>query len=70
MAIDGQRVRELREASGLSQDTLATRARISRTTINKIEGGHQPLPLVAESLATALGVTVADISTGLSEATA
>jgi DNA-binding XRE family transcriptional regulator len=58
-ALRHSRLRELREAAGLTQAELASRARVSRQMVGAVEGGHH-LPRVdaAMSLATALGTDV------------
>ncbi len=58
----GDRVRGLRERSGMSQGELAQRSGIHRVTINRVEAGQQDigashLPRLAE----ALGVEVGDL---------
>jgi transcriptional regulator with XRE-family HTH domain len=52
------RVRELREALGLTQAELADRARVRRATVNRIENAHvTAIDLeVLDKLADALGV--------------
>ena len=51
-------VRRLRERRALSQRELAARAKLSVTTINRIESGqHKPMPRTVRKLAEALGVT-------------
>lgn len=59
----GGRVRELRRAAGLSQESLAAAAGIDRSTLAKIETGSRlpDLPTVV-SLAEALGVSVSTIT--------
>jgi len=54
-----QRVRELREAQGLTAIQLADRARIAHSYIAIIEAGQQRLPPrgILSRLARALGVT-------------
>lgn len=56
----GQRLRQLREAEGLSIEALATRSGVSRSSISLIErGGSSPTAVVLDKLSTALGATVA-----------
>lgn len=56
----GERLRELREAAGLSRPALAIRAGITRGYLRKLEAGdHAPRPEMAAKLAAALGVEVA-----------
>jgi len=55
-----QRVRDLRAASGLSLDALATQSGISRSMISLIERGESsPTAVLLEKLATGLGVPLA-----------
>jgi len=59
----GDFVREKREALGLTQTELSARAKIQRTTVNRIETGTTQLPSadIRRRLATALGVSHLDI---------
>lgn len=58
----GPKVRELREAAGLSQEDLAHQAKISTSTLSRIERGtYQPRLDTLNKLAQALGVPVADL---------
>jgi len=51
-------VRRLRELRALSQRDLAALAKLSVTTINRIESGQRkPMPRTVRKLAEALGVT-------------
>ena len=51
-------VRRLRELCALSQRELAARAKLSVTTVNRIETGQRkPMPKTIRKLAEALGVT-------------
>ncbi|HZU75610.1 MAG TPA: helix-turn-helix transcriptional regulator [Dehalococcoidia bacterium] len=55
----GERLRELREAAGLSAPELAARVGTTRSHIHKLEAGkHAPRPEMAARLAAALGVDV------------
>jgi len=55
-----RRVRELRDAHGLSLDALASRSGVSRSTISLIERGESsPTAAVLDKLASALGVALA-----------
>jgi transcriptional regulator with XRE-family HTH domain len=57
-----KRVRELRAASGLSLDALATLCGVSRSMISLIERGESsPTAVVLERLATGLHVTLASL---------
>jgi transcriptional regulator with XRE-family HTH domain len=59
----GQRVRALREAKGLTQDELATRAGLHRVHVTQIEGGRYESPRLdtLRRLAKALGVSLAEL---------
>ncbi len=58
----GQRVRELRESRGLSQESLAAVAGLHRTHISLIERGHRSVRLeTVVALATAMAVEPADL---------
>ncbi|RZT09948.1 Transcriptional regulator, contains XRE-family HTH domain [Duganella sp. CF402] len=55
-----RRVRELRDAAGLSLDALAARSGVSRSNISLIERGESsPTAAVLDKLASALGVALA-----------
>lgn len=61
------RLRAAREAAGLGQSDLATRAGVSRQLVGAVEAGrHQPRVDSALALADALGVTVESLFGGLS----
>jgi transcriptional regulator with XRE-family HTH domain len=61
----GQRIRELRARSGLSQELLAHRAGLDRTYISGVERGERNISIVnIEKLAAALNVTVAYMFSG------
>jgi transcriptional regulator with XRE-family HTH domain len=55
IAAIGRRVREVREAAGLTQHALAKRAKISRVTVSQLENGHreQVKPATIEKIARA-----------------
>jgi transcriptional regulator with XRE-family HTH domain len=56
------RIRQLRTAAGLSQEALAIRAGLHRTHVSLIERGQRSVRLeTVQQLATALGVTPADL---------
>jgi transcriptional regulator with XRE-family HTH domain len=58
----GKRVRELREARGLSQEELGHRARLHRTAISFVERAERSATLeTVEKLARALRVEPADL---------
>jgi len=53
------KLKELREAKGLSQAALAKKARVTREYVNKLEAGrYDPTVGVLQRLARALGVSV------------
>ena len=59
------KLRKLREASGLSQDALARRARITREYVNKLEAGqYDPTVKTLTRLAKALSVPVTRLMPG------
>ncbi len=56
------RIRDIRERSGLSQAALARRLQISRSYLNRIENGKSnPSITMAVRIAKALNVTLNDI---------
>lgn len=58
----GLKIRELREAASLTQEDLAHEARISTSTLSRIErGNYQPRMNTLGKLAQALKVPVADL---------
>ena len=58
----GNRLRELREAKGLTQAQLADLIGVSRKTVNTVENGvFVPSTVVALKLAGALGCTVEEL---------
>ncbi len=58
----GQRVRALRQCSGMTQEQLGNAAKLFRTYIARIESGSaDPTVSVLLRLADALGVTVHDL---------
>ena len=58
----GNRLRELREAKGLTQAQLADASGMSRKTVNTVENGvFVPSTIVALKLAAALQCTVEDL---------
>ena len=53
------RIRELREAKGLSQEELAWKAEVNRTSMNHIENGRRNISIeTLEKIINALEVTV------------
>jgi transcriptional regulator with XRE-family HTH domain len=62
----GSRVRQLRQARGLSQEAFADKCGLDRTYISGIERGKRNVALRnIESIARALGVSIAELSEGL-----
>ena len=58
----GARIRERREALGLTQGELARKAKLGRVTVNRIERGSQDSTLTTlHPIARALGVSVRDL---------
>lgn len=58
----GRRLRELRQARGLSQEELAFRAGVHRTYVSSAERGERNVSLVnIERLAKALEVEISDL---------
>ena len=58
----GLRLKHLRTAQGLSQEALASKARITREYVNKLEAGrYDPTISVVQRLAKALKVTIAEL---------
>ena len=62
MAELGNRIREARDARGLTQAELAERIGVSRKTVNTVENGvFVPSTIVALKLAGALGCPVEEL---------
>ena len=58
----GDRVRELRERMGLSQEALASAADLDRTYVGSVERGERNISLInIHRIARALGVPVRDL---------
>ena len=58
----GNRVRELREARGLTQEQLASEARIDNSHLGKLERGEgNPTVALVTRIALALGVDIKDL---------
>lgn len=55
------RLKALRDKRALSQQELADRSGVSRTTILKLEGGRNAWPQTVRKLARALGVDPAEL---------
>lgn len=59
----GNRVRELREKEGMSQDQLAYECDMDRTTILRIEKGHYETGITSIAvIAKALGIETAELT--------
>lgn len=57
----GQRIKELREASSMSQKDLSYAAELDRSYIASVENGQRNISIVnIEKIAIALGVTLKD----------
>ncbi|GEP71985.1 hypothetical protein FD12_GL001584 [Lentilactobacillus rapi DSM 19907 = JCM 15042] len=56
------KIRELRQAMGLSQSALADKSGVPQTTISAIESGTNLTYETAKKLAKALGVTTDELS--------
>lgn len=71
MAIDictkaGRRIRELRDARGMNQETLAGLAKLGRISLSRIENGKaEPGLRTLVNLARALDVTVSELLEGI-----
>ncbi len=64
----GDRLKQQRIALGLSQDALAKRIELRRTSVTNIEGGQQKAPLhVLYRFCAALGIPIAEVLPQLSE---
>lgn len=62
----GNRVRELRKASGLSQEAFADKCGLDRTYISGIERGRRNVSLCnIEAIARALGISISELMQGL-----
>jgi DNA-binding XRE family transcriptional regulator len=55
------RLKEIRKKAGISQTDLAITASVHPSTLNRIERGVRPNRKTAESLASALGLPLADV---------
>jgi transcriptional regulator with XRE-family HTH domain len=65
----GQRLKQIREAAGVSQAQLAERVPCHILTISKIERGlHEPAWPLVQALARALGVPCTDFENGEGQA--
>lgn len=67
MGIIGDNVRRVREARGLSQAALARRAGVSQPTIADLESGHNETTKKLPSIASALGVSPAELDPQLAQ---
>jgi transcriptional regulator with XRE-family HTH domain len=62
----GRRVRELRTGLGLSQEAFAEKCGLDRTYVSGIERGQRNVGLRnIESIARALGITLAELMEGV-----
>lgn len=62
----GRNVKAIREASGLSQEEVASRARLDRTYISGIERGKRnPTVLALVDIASAMSVQLSDLIKGI-----
>ncbi len=62
----GKRVRELRKARGLSQETFAEQCHLDRTYISGIERGKRNVALRnIEAIAQALSLSVSELTEGM-----
>lgn len=58
----GAKVRQIREAKGLSQEKFADLAELHRTYIGSVERGERNISLInIEKIAKALGVKITDL---------
>jgi transcriptional regulator with XRE-family HTH domain len=58
----GTRIRKLRESRAMTQAALATKAKISREYVNKLESGrYDPTMGVLQRIARALGVSLPNL---------
>lgn len=63
----GSRCRELRVATGLSQEAFARRAGVDRTYYSSVEAGSRNVTIgTMARIAAALGVTMSDLLEGVS----
>ncbi len=61
----GERVRELRKAKGMSQESLALACELDRTYIGGVERGERNISLVnIYKIAAALGVPIKELFNG------
>lgn len=62
----GKRVRELREATGLSQEAFADKCGLDRTYVGGIERGERNAAVLSlKKLAKGLGVTLSELLEGV-----
>lgn len=68
LPVFGKRLRDLRQAKGLTQERLASDAGFDRTYVSLVERGKRNLSLLnMMRFARALGVTVADLCRGIGD---
>ena len=62
----GEKVKELRNSIGLSQEKFAHKCELDRTYIASIEAGKRNVSIInIEKIANALGVTVSELLKGI-----
>ena len=62
----GERIRELRKVTGLSQEKFATKIGMDRTYFASVELGKRNISLVnLEKIAHGLGVSLSDLFSGI-----
>jgi transcriptional regulator with XRE-family HTH domain len=61
MTLDVKKLEELRARSGLTQDQVAGRAKISLRTVQRAFAGHKVRPYMANHVAKALGADLSDV---------
>jgi DNA-binding XRE family transcriptional regulator len=68
LVVLGARVREIREARGLSQEALAELANLDRTYVSGLERGvRNPTIMSLARIATALGATLEELCKGVKQ---
>ena len=61
-AVFGSKIRELRQAKGISQEKLAELSNLHRTYISSIELGHRNVSIQnIKAISDALGVSIQDL---------
>jgi len=59
--VKAPRLRAVRQSRGYSQESLAAESQVTRSTIARIETGHEAHPTTLRKLAITLGVQVVDL---------